>query len=71
MKKGIIITESNLSDIFINPNNVICRQVVLFGQPKYTMIDVKPTFMEEDYEDKQLVDECQIAWHNQTLEEVR
>jgi hypothetical protein len=36
--------DDNISSIFINPNGVLCKTVVLFGKPKFTMINVKPRF---------------------------
>ncbi len=30
--------------VFVNPNGVLCKTVVLFGNPRFTMINVQPRF---------------------------
>lgn len=31
-------------NVFINPNGVLCKTSVLFGTPKFTMINIQPRF---------------------------
>ena len=35
---------NTLSEVFVNPNGVLCKTVLLFGKPKFTMINVCPRF---------------------------
>jgi hypothetical protein len=32
------------SSVFINPNGVLCKTVVLLGKARFTMINVQPRF---------------------------
>ena len=49
--------------IFINPNGVLCKTIVLFGKPILTMIDVCPSFDGYDVNGK-IINEFDWLWIN-------
>ena len=59
-----------LSDLFINPNGVLCREVVLFGTAKYSMINVRPVFDGYDVNGK-IINNKDFHWETVESEQTK